>query len=391
MISLLKKVSHVLITLTLILFLLPFSTNVKAASVSAEQLIFIAVNDGLVEFTDAKPVVEAGVTYVPLRSLAALLNAEVRYDGTENSVTVTKDSRSMKILINENMYQLESTDKFPLTIKTVQNRTLLPLRFIAEYLQMGLTFYGPGPIARLIDKNAAIQYTDEQLYMMYKDKIENEKQQWTAAHEEPESAQIAYLTFDDGPNANTAAILDTLKKYNAHATFFMVEPKTRNNKEAVLRMVAEKHAIASHSVSHDKTKVYQSPEALLNEMNKTRETLYAITGIDSRLIRVPYGSKPYLTEDFRNILANNNFQLWDWNVDSNDWRYSSEEIVSTVKKQVVNLKKKNVTPVILFHNGTNTVEILPEIIEFLTSEGYTLKAHEENSHFMMNFWDDERL
>lgn len=189
------------------------------------------------------PIVAAGVTFVPLRSLAALLNAEVQYNGTENSVTVTKASQSMKILIKENMYQLESTEKFPLTIKTVQNRTLLPLRFIAEYLQLELTYYGAGPIARLIDKNIAIQYTDEQLYSMYKDKIENEKQQWKAVHEEKESSQIAYLTFDDGPNANTAVILDILKNYNAHATFFMIEPKIRNNKEAVLRMVAEKHTI----------------------------------------------------------------------------------------------------------------------------------------------------
>ncbi len=28
-----------------------------------------------------------------------------------------------------------------------------------------------------------------------------------------------YLTFDDGPSSNTAAILDTLAQYNVKATF----------------------------------------------------------------------------------------------------------------------------------------------------------------------------
>lgn len=381
----------------MVLLLLSFllvSTNTKAAT--TESLIFVAVNDELVEFSDAKPFNFEGVTYVPLRSLATTVKAVVLYDPIENSVTVTKDSQSMKILIKENMYVTESLEKLPISIKTVNDRTLLPLRFIAEYLQLEVTFYAEGPIARLLDHNEIFQLTNEQLYLNNKETIEAEKEKWKAAIEaqklkEVNSGKIAYLTFDDGPNSNTAQILDILQKYEAKATFFMVEPKIWKFEEEVQRMVTENHTIASHSVTHDKNKVYHSPESLLNEMNVTRATLFSVTGIDSRLIRVPYGSKPYLTKDYRDLLASNNFQVWDWNVDSNDWKYSTEKIISTVKYQVANQKQKNRAPVILFHNSSSTVEALPEIIEFLKAEGYVLEAYDQDHHFMVNFWNDERI
>ena len=394
MFSFSNSARNIIIMVLLLLSFLLVSTNTKAAT--TESLIFVAVNDELVEFSDAKPFNFEGVTYVPLRSLATTVKAVVLYDPIENSVTVTKDSQSMKILIKENMYVTESLEKLPISIKTVNDRTLLPLRFIAEYLQLEVTFYAEGPIARLLDHNEIFQLTNEQLYLNNKETIEAEKEKWKAAIEaqklkEVNSAKIAYLTFDDGPNSNTAQILDILQKYEAKATFFMVEPKIWKFEEEVQRMVTENHTIASHSVTHDKNKVYHSPESLLNEMNVTRATLFSVTGIDSRLIRVPYGSKPYLTKDYRDLLASNNLQVWDWNVDSNDWKYSTEKIISTVKYQVANQKQKNRAPVILFHNSSSTVEALPEIIEFLKAEGYVLEAYDQDHHFMVNFWNDERI
>ncbi|HHW38420.1 MAG TPA: polysaccharide deacetylase family protein [Bacillales bacterium] len=394
MFSFSNTVRPILIMVLLLLSFLLVSTNTRAAT--TESLIFVAVNDELVEFPEAKPFNFEGVTYVPLRSLATTVNAEVLYDPNGNSVTVTKGSQTMKILIKENMYVTESLEKLPIAIKTVNDRTLLPLRFIAEYLQLEVTFHAEGPIARLLDHNGVIQLTTEQLYLNNKEKMDAEKEKWKKAIEEKKmkevnSSKIAYLTFDDGPNANTAQILDILQKYEAKATFFMIEPKIWKFEEEVRRMVTENHTIASHSVTHDKNKVYSSPESLLNEMNVTRETLFALTGIDSHLIRVPYGSKPYLTKDYRDLLAKSNLQVWDWNVDSRDWKGSTKEMITTVKSQVASQKKKNATPIILFHNLPNTVEALPEIIEFLQAEGYVLKAYDPDHHFMVNFWNDTRI
>ncbi|MCJ1464811.1 chitin deacetylase [Pseudocyphellaria aurata] len=69
---------------------------------------------------------------------------------------------------------------------------------------------------------------------------------------------VVALTYDDGPFAYTSQLLDTLKSYGFHATFFV----TGNNNgkgpvdttapypDLLRRMVAEGHQIASHTWSH---------------------------------------------------------------------------------------------------------------------------------------------
>ena len=68
--------------------------------------------------------------------------------------------------------------------------------------------------------------------------------------------KIVYLTFDDGPSAVTATILDTLKQYNVKATFFVTGVNGSSGiagKYGYLtkRAYQEGHTIALHSYSHD--------------------------------------------------------------------------------------------------------------------------------------------
>ncbi len=58
---------------------------------------------------------------------------------------------------------------------------------------------------------------------------------------------LVALTIDDAPNPDTTPqILDTLKKYQAHATFFIITDNLKGNEEIVLRMLAEGHEIGNH-------------------------------------------------------------------------------------------------------------------------------------------------
>ncbi len=59
------------------------------------------------------------------------------------------------------------------------------------------------------------------------------------------------LTFDDGPNPlYTPSILSELKKYNAHATFFMVGKMVQLFPDLVLQVLADGHELANHSYTH---------------------------------------------------------------------------------------------------------------------------------------------
>ncbi|MEI0736000.1 hypothetical protein VQ056_03890 [Paenibacillus sp. JTLBN-2024] len=53
------------------------------------------------------------------------------------------------------------------------------------------------------------------------------------------------------------------------------------------------------------------------------------------------------------------------------------------------MKKKGVTPIVLFHDQHATVTILPKLIKAIQAEGYTFKPL-TNDMKPMNFWNDER-
>ena len=58
------------------------------------------------------------------------------------------------------------------------------------------------------------------------------------------------LTFDDGPNANTRAVLAALRSYNIKATFFIVGNMARSHPEILRQIAAEGHLLANHSATH---------------------------------------------------------------------------------------------------------------------------------------------
>lgn len=62
--------------------------------------------------------------------------------------------------------------------------------------------------------------------------------------EDQADKKIAYLSFDDGPSEITPDILDTLKKKNAKATFFLVGNEITAEREAIVkRELEEGHSI----------------------------------------------------------------------------------------------------------------------------------------------------
>jgi len=67
----------------------------------------------------------------------------------------------------------------------------------------------------------------------------------------PTSEKIIYLTFDDGPIPEvTPWVLETLKSYNAHATFFCVGNNARKYHDIFKNISVAGHAIGNHTMNH---------------------------------------------------------------------------------------------------------------------------------------------
>lgn len=193
----------------------------------------------------------------------------------------------------------------------------------------------------------------------------------------PNSKKIVYLTFDDGPNKYTPDILKLLKKYNMKATFFMLYNGISTNPEMVEQIQNDGHSLGLHGVTHRKNLFYKDETSPLKEMDKANTALDKAIGMNTRLIRTPYGSSPYLTSKQYKQFINNNYLLWDWNVDSGDSfkAYVSPKVIET--RVLTGLKAKKI-PVVLLHDKECTVDSLEAILKWMSKNGYVSKPLTED-------------
>ncbi|MEC1260488.1 polysaccharide deacetylase [Bacillus swezeyi] len=205
----------------------------------------------------------------------------------------------------------------------------------------------------------------------------------------PEIGKVVYLTFDDGPNPTASEkILSLLSQYHAKATFFMLKPHIDQNPDIVKKMVESGHSVGSHGVTHQVSKIYQSPESFAAEMNDTLKTIKETTNVNTNLIRSPYGSKPYITGPFQEVIKREHFNLWDWTVDSEDWKSANTngQFVNNVIQQVNNLTE--VEPlVVLMHEKPTTAAHLEKLLKYFQENGYEMKEVNDSMkplHFRWN-------
>lgn len=181
-----------------------------------------------------------------------------------------------------------------------------------------------------------------------------------------------YLTFDDGPSANTAAILDLLAEYQVKATFFVVGDTSEEGKALYRRIVSEGHSIGIHSYSHIYKEIYASKDAFFEDFYLMSDYLYDITGIRPTICRLPGGSSNTVSSidmsDVVNELNEQGVSCYDWNIsggDADGHDLSAEEIAENVLTGVDRFQ----TSIVLLHDGGGkavTVDALRIILEELT-------------------------
>ena len=106
-------------------------------------------------------------------------------------------------------------------------------------------------------------------------------------------AHTIALTFDDGPNAHTAEVLDALKQLGVKATFFIVGNQAHRHPQLLARIAAEGHLLANHSADHVLlgARYDASPEKLLNELRDVDQQIEPLMKRGDKLyFRAPYGS-----------------------------------------------------------------------------------------------------
>ena len=209
--------------------------------------------------------------------------------------------------------------------------------------------------------------------------------------EEPTTAEplpegkYAYLTFDDGPSANTMQILDILDNYGVKATFFVNGHTGEAMEERYKAIVDRGHAIGIHTYSHDYDNVYGGLDKFEEEIVSLRKYLLDVTGKDTTLFRFPGGSSNTRTDDIKPYiqwLNDNGYTYWDWNSSSGDASGTKPSAAEIVANCLVQADAGYTNLCILMHDlrpKDTTVEALPALIEALQARGYEIIAIDERS------------
>ncbi|MFF5389706.1 polysaccharide deacetylase family protein [Streptomyces sp. NPDC013012] len=125
------------------------------------------------------------------------------------------------------------------------------------------------------------------------------------------------LTFDDGPDPrHTPAILDTLRRHDCRAMFFVCGEMAVENQDLLRRMAAEGHVVGNHSWSHPLIPELR-PSLIRDELGSTSEVVERALGTAPLWYRAPYGA--WNRHSFE-IGAELGMEPLAWTVDTLDWK-----------------------------------------------------------------------
>ena len=208
------------------------------------------------------------------------------------------------------------------------------------------------------------------------------------------------LTFDDGPDPVwTPKILDVLHEHGVPATFFVTGEQSVRHPEVVDRLVTEGHAVGNHTFSHP----LLTSENARQELVTTDRIIRATTGVETTLVRIPYGDTSGALGDER-INAMLEAQRLGYMIsiedfDTTDWQYGRRRGRPSEPIPLPPPTMDNIT--MLLHDGggnrAETVAYLERIIQWGRDNGYTFhslpqvsqEASDGTTHSAPDIWDRE--
>ncbi len=177
-----------------------------------------------------------------------------------------------------------------------------------------------------------------------------------------------WLTFDEGyENGCTARILDTLKKENVKAVFFVTYDYAEKNPELVKRMIDEGHTVGNHTYTHPSLPEC-TDEEIFDELSKLHEYISENFGYDMYVMRPPKGE---FSEKVLAAARELGYTTVLWSFAYEDWLTDKQPSEQSAFDKITS--KTHNGAVYLLHavSETNT-KVLPKVIEYWKNNGYLI-------------------
>lgn len=221
------------------------------------------------------------------------------------------------------------------------------------------------------------EQADDSLEKMEMEKLKAEEErlaalakEQAAKEEEDDNRKCVYLTFDDGPSANTMDILEVLDKYDVKATFFVTGYQAEKHPEWYKEIVNRGHTIGMHSYTHVYNSIYASEDDFIKDVESIYSYIEDTTGVKCKFYRFPGGSSNHVSKlsmhELCELIHSSGYEYFDWNVSSQDANTPSPDKSAIVSNVLAGVDKNQDEVIVLMHDAAEknaTVEALPEIIE----------------------------
>ena len=196
--------------------------------------------------------------------------------------------------------------------------------------------------------------------------------QYDAVYVGDAGRKVLYLTFDAGyENGYTAEILDTLKKHQVPAVFFLVGNYLEKNPDLVRRMVAEGHTVGNHTMHHPDMSKMSDLASFRKELEDLEAMYYEITGQQmAKYYRPPQGI--YSRENLE-MAKQLGYKTVFWSLAYADWNNDAQPTAQQAFDKL--LPRVHDGAVILLHATSKTnAQILDELLTRYKEMGYTFES-----------------
>ncbi len=175
--------------------------------------------------------------------------------------------------------------------------------------------------------------------------------------------KVIALTFDAAWGADkTQGIIDTMKKYDAKGTFFLVGFWLDKFEKETKAIADAGFDIGNHSRNHlNMPKL--SDDEIRAEIEYVNDRVNELTGIKPTYFRAPFGD---YSDRLMSAIEELDMVGVQWSIDSLDWKgLSAKEIFNRV------VPKAKSGDIVLFHNNSDHVlDALPLVLSALKEQGF---------------------
>jgi peptidoglycan-N-acetylglucosamine deacetylase len=176
--------------------------------------------------------------------------------------------------------------------------------------------------------------------------------------------KVVLLTIDDGPSAQSADIVKTLKDANIHAIFFINGINVKSHPDALKQEYAAGNMIGNHTWDHKNLHLIKD-ETAKKEIDMNTDIIVKEVGVKPIFFRSPFGA---LTSFAKDYTEKEGMLPFNWSDAAIDWDKKTKD-----KKVFIHNVMKDIAPgsIILMHEHPWSRDALPDLIKEIKAKGYT--------------------